>query len=106
MTRLRQSLQKRFSLSAETQHGSRFMNNIEVSAAGHGHRPPLGQDALPRAPVHQGEIIPSTARIFAILDIWDALTRDHPSLPVVFLHDFRGCIEFGSGSSKLGYTFV
>lgn len=46
----------------------------------------------------RGEEIPLPARIFAVVDVWDALTSDRPYRGAMPLEKARGIIEEGSGS--------
>ena len=46
----------------------------------------------------RGEEIPFAARIFAVVDVWDALTSDRPYRKPVDPHEVRKLIREGSGS--------
>jgi len=46
----------------------------------------------------RGEEIPIAARVFAVADVFDALTTDRPYRPALTLHEARRMIVLGSGS--------
>lgn len=46
----------------------------------------------------RGEEIPIAARVFAVADVFDALTTDRPYRPALPLHEARRLIVLGSGS--------
>jgi HD-GYP domain-containing protein (c-di-GMP phosphodiesterase class II) len=45
-----------------------------------------------------GEDIPLPARMFAVVDVWDALTSDRPYRPAMAKEEARAIIEKGNGS--------